>query len=327
MPEPGVQDGQNAGHREAHSPGGDAHLKGLAMVAGAHSVFGSMGFFYKIALAGGATTLTILPLRFLLATLPIWGIVLVSGRRARLPLQRVLGLVAMGGGCYVGQSYLFLAALEFIPLSTATLILLIYPALVMTVALALGRERATAARLAALGLSLLGAVLVVGGPGAEIHLGGALLAFGSAVVYATYLLVGDRVLRGIDPLVGSGYITSSAAVGFIILAVGFGAFTTQITLNAWLAILVVAWFCTVLGVTGLLAGLSMVGPSAASIVGMLEPFVAVTLGVVVLGEQLSPAMVAGGVAIAGAVILLRKPSAPVLAPQPRIAKREPVGPL
>src|SRR5207248_5922728 len=109
-------------------------------------------------------------------------------------------------------------------------------------------------------------------------------------------------------LVASGYIIASAGLGFIALSVGFGDFAWGMTGGAWLAILVVAWFCTLIGVTGLLSGLSRIGPSAAAIVGMLEPLTAVILAVVVLGERLGLETVLGGVCILGAVFLLRKPS-------------------
>jgi drug/metabolite transporter (DMT)-like permease len=289
----------------------NSHLAGLGIVAASQTIFGSLGLFYKLALAGGATSLTILPLRFSLAAVPLWLLVLATGRRWRLPRGRVLALLGMGGGAYVGQSYFYLAALERIPLSTGTLILMIHPALVMAGAVLLGRERLAPSRLVALALSLGGAVLVVGSPGqtGPLDTFGVILALMSAAKYSTYMLLGDRILRGIDPLVASAYIIASAGVGFWVLAFAFGAFSLPSTTQAWLAILVIAWFCTVFGVTGLLAGLPLVGASVAAMVGMLEPFMAVLLGVLVLGEVLSLNMVVGGACILLAVFLLRKPTA------------------
>lgn len=288
------------------------HLVGLAMVAASQTIFGSLGLFYKFALAGGASSLTILALRFPLAAVPLWALILVTGRRAKLPRRRALGLIGMGGGFYVGQSFFYLASLEYLPLSTATLLLLIYPGIVLVAALVLGRERPTLGRLLALSLSLVGAALVVGTPGQAVEAFGVALALTSSFIYSGYVLIGDRLLRGIDPLVASGYILASAGLGFIILAFAFGAFSLAITSSAWMAILTVAWFCTVFGVTGFLAGLPRVGPSAAAIAGTLEPLTAVLLGTLVLGERLGVGAVLGGVCILAAVVLLRKP-APVRA--------------
>jgi drug/metabolite transporter (DMT)-like permease len=278
-------------------------------VATSQTIFGSLGLFYKFALAGGAGSLTILTLRFSLAAVPIWVLILASGRRWKLPRGRVLSLLGMGGGAYVGQSFFYLAALERIPLSTGTLIMMIHPALVMAGAVALGRERLAPSRMVGLALSIGGAVLVIGGPGQADSLDtlGVLLVLMSAANYSMYMLLGDRILRGADPLVASGYIIASAGVGFCVLAFVFGAFSLQMTALAWVAILAIAWFCTVFGVTGLLAGLPLVGAPVAAMVGMLEPLMAVLLGVVVLGEALSPGMVVGGAFILLAVFLLRKP--------------------
>ena len=285
------------------------HLVGLGMIISSQMIFGSMGLFYKFALAGGASSLTILALRFPLASLALWLLILATGRRVRLPRDRVIGLVAMGGACYVGQSYLYLAALEYLPLSTTTLIQVMHPAIVTAAALAMGRERATAARLGALALSLVGAALVAGSPAQGGSLIGLGLAICSPLVYSTYLLLGDRVLRGVDPLIGSGYITAAASVGFVLLALVFHDFSLAITTSALLSIFTIAWFCTVFGVTGLLAGLPRVGASAASIAGMLEPATSVALAVLVLGERLSPGSAIGGVCVLVAVFLLRTPTA------------------
>src|SRR5262249_35751776 len=154
---------------------------------------------------------------------------------------------------YVGQSFFFLAALNSIPLSTATLLLLIYPALVLVGAVLMGRERVTASRLAALVLSLLGCLLVIGGPGQGGDAPWISLARTSSLISSGSILSGARVLRVVDPLVASGYLIASAGLGFVALSLAFAAFAWRMTSGAWLAIFVVAWFCTVVGVTGLLS--------------------------------------------------------------------------
>jgi drug/metabolite transporter (DMT)-like permease len=61
---------------------------------------------------------------------------------------------------------------------------------------------------------------------------------------------------------------------------------------------------TALAIAAFLAGMARVGSAWASIASSFEPVFTVALGVVVLGDQLSPGKVVGGVAVvAGAVLL------------------------
>jgi drug/metabolite transporter (DMT)-like permease len=298
------------------------HLIGQAMVVTSQVALGSMGLLYKVALAGGASSLTILAVRFPLASLAIWGLVLVTGRQAALPRRRMLGLQLLGGGCYVLQSFTFLAALSTgcgtpsgcFPLSTATLLQVIHPAVVTVFALMLGRERATPMRLVALGCSLAGGVLIIGSPGQGGNALGLALSVASPLVYASYILLGERLLRGVDPLVAAAYVTASAGAVFAAAALLFGDFSFALSRAAWLSILVIVVFCTVFAVTAFLAGLPRIGPSAGSIAGMLEFGTGVMLAVAVLGERLTPGTIAGGALVLLAVVLLRKP-----VPRPAIA--------
>jgi drug/metabolite transporter (DMT)-like permease len=61
---------------------------------------------------------------------------------------------------------------------------------------------------------------------------------------------------------------------------------------------------TALAIAAFLAGMARVGSAWASIASSFEPVFTVALGVVVLGDRLSPGKVVGGLAVvAGAVLL------------------------
>ena len=69
----------------------------------------------------------------------------------------------MGAIGYAAQSGLYFGALERMDASLLALILYVYPASVLLGAVALGRERATPRRIAALVVALAGIALVLGG--------------------------------------------------------------------------------------------------------------------------------------------------------------------
>ena len=186
------------------------------------AAFGSLAIFGKQAYAGGLGVVGVLALRFGLAAPLLVGLALVAGRSLRLGWPVALRLLALGGIGYAIQATLFFNALSRIPAGMAALLLYLYPALVTAGAVALGRSRLDRATAAGLALSLAGIVLVIGLPGERLDAVGVALALASACWYTCYILVGEYLLRGVDPLAASAYVSSGAACSFLAAAVGSG---------------------------------------------------------------------------------------------------------
>jgi len=151
------------------------------MCLGSGAAFGAMAVFGKLAYGEGATVGTLLSVRFALAAVLFWALVLAGGARelralGRRNLVAGLGLGAFG---YSLQSGCYFAALQRIDASLLSLLLYTFPAMVAAAAIALGRERLDARRLTALALALGGLVLVVAGAGT-----GALDPLGAALAIA-----------------------------------------------------------------------------------------------------------------------------------------------
>jgi uncharacterized membrane protein len=112
-------------------------------------------------------------------------------------------------------------------------------------------------------------------------------------------------LRGVDPLAASAYVSSGAACSFLAAAVVVGGRGLQgAAPSAYAAAAAMAMVGTALAIAAFLAGMARVGSAWASIASSFEPVFTVALGVVVLGDRLSPGKVVGGLAVvAGAVLL------------------------
>jgi drug/metabolite transporter (DMT)-like permease len=264
-----------------------------------------MAIFAKEAYAAGVTVVTLLSFRFLLAAALFWVIVLVRG--ARLPSWRVL-LAALGLGAagYAAQAGLYFAALTRIDASLTSLLLYTYPVLVFLGALALGREDPSPRRSGALALATAGVALVLlGGSVGAVDGAGVAMALGAAVVYATYILVADRLVADVDPFVLAALVTTGATA--TLLAVGLGGGSLQLGFDAagWGWIAALACGSTVVGVSAFFVGMRDVGPANASIVSTAEPAVTVGLATLVYGEALGPGQLAGAVLVLGAVIVLQ----------------------
>src|SRR4051812_5673378 len=88
------------------------HLVGAALCAGSAAAFGAMGIFGKLAYDAGVGVLTLLVVRFALASLILGGANALRRPRVRLPGRRAL-LTAVGLGAigYAAQSGLYFQAL------------------------------------------------------------------------------------------------------------------------------------------------------------------------------------------------------------------------
>jgi drug/metabolite transporter (DMT)-like permease len=275
---------------------------GLCLVSAAG--FGSLAVFGKQAYAGGLGVVGVLAIRFLVAAPLLVGLALAARRSLRVGWPVAWRLLGLGGIGYAIQATLFFNALTRISAGLASLLLYLYPALVTAGAVALGRARLDRATVAGLALSLAGIVGVLGLPGERLDALGVALGLASAGWYTGYILVGEYLLRGVDPLAASAYVTSGAMVTFLGAAVLSGGRVLEATPGAYAAAGAMAVVGTALAIATFLAGMARVGSSWASIASSFEPVFTVALGVAVLGDPLGPGKVAGGLlVVAGAVLL------------------------
>jgi drug/metabolite transporter (DMT)-like permease len=264
--------------------------------------FAAMPIFGRQAFAAGVELTPMLALRFLLAAAMLWA--LIALRRRSLGSLRGVALGALLGLCgYSVQAGLYFGAIERIEVSLASLILYTYPALVTTVAFALGRERVTRRKLAALALASGGVALVVGGGSGVIDWVGAAMAFGCAIFYTGFILASDSVAETVSPLVFAASVATGSAVTFTAAALLGGGIHASSEGVMW--IVLIASVSTVMPIVLFMAGLARVGASTASIASTVEPVFTVALAWIVLGETLGPLQLAGGALVVAAVVLLQ----------------------
>lgn len=267
--------------------------------------FGSIAIFITLAMRSGARLVDLLAWRYVVATVLL---VLVGGVAAvrRTPPARAATLLVIAGGGQAAIALLSLSALRYIPVATLTFLFYSYPAWVALVAAARGTERLTARRGGALLMSLAGLALMVGMPGSGgLAPMGVVLALSSALLYALYIPTIDRLGSGLDPAVTSAFASGGAGIIMTGIATFTGGLAVRFAPVAWASIAALAVVCTVLGFLAFLRGLATIGPVRTAIVSTVEPFWAALLGALVLGQALGAQTLAGGVLIAGAVVLLQ----------------------
>lgn len=282
---------------------------GTLMCLASGAGFGAMAIFGKLAYDEGANVATLLAVRFVLAAVLFWALVL-AGRalhEVRALPGRDLGIgLALGACGYAIQAGCYFAALERVDASLLSLLLYTFPAIVTIAAVALGRERLDGRRLTALGLTSGGLVLVVGGAGTgALDPLGTALGLGAAVVYSAYILVSDGIAGRVRPYVLSALVCTGAAISLTAGSALLGELRpSDVTAAGWGWLAGIAIVSTVAAISLFFAGLRRAGPTTASILATVEPVVTVTLASLIFGETLGAVQVAGGALVLAAVLAL-----------------------
>ncbi|MGI5339519.1 DMT family transporter [Streptomyces sp. CA-181903] len=236
-----------------------------------------------------------------------------GGRGTATGSVRAAGLAAAAGvlGVFAYNGFFFWGLSLAPSLDAGILIPVMSPVFTSTFLLLTGREKATGARWAGLGLGLAGAAVFLvgaaGGGGDASRLRGDALYLLSAVCWAAYTLLGPRVLAGVEPLRATTYATCAGAalLGVLaapdLVAVRWGELPSGVWLNSvYLAVGAAA-------VANLLyyRGVRAVGPARASLMMFTVPVVNIVCATVFLGESVGPLQGAGAlVLLLGAAIAL-----------------------
>jgi len=277
-------------------------LTGILLIATSAAAFGTLAIFGRYAYAAGMDTFTVLFLRFTISA-SIMTIILLL-RKEPFPRGRILTqLIGMGGLGYVGQSFMYLTAINYASAGLVALLLYLYPFFVMILSAIVFREHITRLKTIALILALVGTALTVDPAGGQLI--GALMAVAAAAIYSVYIIVGTNVMKHVSTVQSSTVIFASAGFVFGILSLIKGPHFP--TANAgWFAMSGIVLIATVIPVVAFLAGLEMIGPTNAAMLSTLEPVVTVLLAAWLFQERLNTTSLFGGGLILIAVVLLTR---------------------
>ena len=298
--------------------------RGLAECASSAAAFGSVGVLIAVAQREHVGTTTLLASRYALGAIALWVALLIL--RRPLPGLRIgVIAVALGATTYAAASATYLASIERMGAGPAGVVSYCYPVLVMAGAIMLGRERLSRRSTIGLGLAVSGVGLLVAGGGlGTINVAGALLAFGSAVVYTVYVLTSSALRDRVDALTLSTLVATGAAGAFAVAHAVHGGAPVHTPVAA-IAVVALALVPTAFAVSAFLSGLGRIGPSRASIASSIEPAVAVACGVLLLGEQLVAMQFLGAGLVVAAVLAIELRQLPRLRVRlfPRLVPRFP----
>ena len=305
------------------------HARGVVYVLGAATAFGTLGTLSGLAYRTGMSAPTFTALRAAIGAAILAALVL-SGRRDAIDLRRLTSHErVMLGLAIVANATLNLALFAAYGAMSVALVLAIYftyPLLVACASVALGRERVTRSRVAGLCLATAGLALVVGsqvGPGARISALGLLFAAVTAICQATYLVASRAGYTRVPSDQATGIILTCGAAMAAVVAFGadgaavIGPWVGEPA--AWAAVIVAGTLGAALAKVWLLRGVRRIGGTRTAVIMLGEPVVGVILAALVLGQDLTPLEILGGLAILAAAALVQRSAAGAAAPGVLIA--------
>ena len=237
-------------------------------------------------------------------------------RRRDVPLL----LVAAGLGVWLNQLS-FMYAVKLTTATTVGLVLGTIPIFTALIARVLGVERLSRRFWAASAVSFGGVALVAAGSGGGLSgdVAGDLLAIATSATWAAYSVAIAPLMRRYSPYQISACVLLA---GWVALA---ATAATQLGSQDWGAPSTLGWLGLAFAVLGPLVltnvlwftAIDEVGPSRATLVANLQPFVAAIFALAILSERITPLQILGGLAIGVGIVLSReghrpRPAEPVV---------------
>jgi drug/metabolite transporter (DMT)-like permease len=253
---------------------------------------------------------TVAAARFLLSTLllGLWASSrgpIARPTRSDLPLLLAMGLTAVAG-----YNALFLYGLELAPATDGAIIVPgLAPVFTALLAWPLLGERIGPRGAGGLALAFAGLLFVVDPSGSvdRDRLLGDLLFVGGAVCWAVYSIVGRPATARFGAVTSTLYATGTGTLMLLPFSAAEQGWSDlgAARADAWLPIVYLAVFGTVLGFVFFYEGVSRIGASRAIAFALLVPIVGVLSSVALLGEHLGVGTAFGGLAILAGLWLVQ----------------------
>lgn len=273
--------------------------------------YGTNPLFAKPLLESGVPVLVMLFFRYGISALLLAGWMLLKREPFRVK-GRELSLLAVLGLLFACSSLFLFISYEFIPSGLATTLVYLYPVFValIMVLLRFYPSWQTWVSIAA----TFGGILLLSQPSgaAQIKPLGILLAVGSALSYAFYLVIVNRSKRikhvSEHTLTLYALLTGTALFASL-RAVQGGSFIEGVNgPGDWANLIGLALVPTMISMLTLAISSRLIGPTKTSVLGVFEPLTAILIGTFLFGEPLTMKMGLGiAVCVAAVLFMILKP--------------------
>jgi drug/metabolite transporter (DMT)-like permease len=291
---------------------------GYVLYLTAAVLFGINGTVSKAIMLSGMSAERLSQFRSTAAFLVLLIVVAITNRRAlRIRRGEIKLILAYGVLGVTMTQYLYFIGIKLLPVGIALLIEFTAPIMVALWVRFGEREHVrptvwVGLLFALMGLGLVGEVW----NGLTLNGLGVLACFGAAAALALYYILGERGLKGRDPLSLTTWGVGAAALFWALVApwwsFPWNALAGSTTLDNGMTLPLVGLatymvlFGTVTSFALVLFSLRHIRASQASVVGMTEPLFAAAVAFLVLGEVLSGIQLVGAIIVLSGVLLAER---------------------
>lgn len=246
--------------------------------------------------------------RFAIAAPPLWVYLRLRRRSKQIVPDHPWWFLGLGV-IFSIASFSAMFALQLLPSSIYSIVVYIYPSLVVIYALLTG---GTVPRLFWLGLplTLLGLILTSFKFGSLLAFDplGVIITLVNALALAAYMILSEKAFKvENDRFSGTvSVLTGGMLVGLLLIPIL--GISTPDSIQGWVLLLSFGIFGTLMPIVAINISLGLLGAARGSVVITLQPVLAVLLAMVFLNETLTPQQwIGGGLVILAIVLMQRSP--------------------
>jgi len=230
--------------------------------------------------------------------------------RVALTLKDMRQIAFLGFIGYYFSSFLDILGLQFVSAGLERLILYLNPTLILLLGWVFLKRRVSQKRCLAMGVSYVGLLLAFGTEltvsSSHVWLGSALV-FLSAITYAVYLMLSERLLETIQSL---RLVAWASCVACICCVAQFSLFRSWQDLSLPVEVLQLAFInatvCTVMPIFFVMKGIELMGGAITAQIGMIGPMSTLLLSFWILGEPLNVWIALGTLLVLAGVFLMSR---------------------
>lgn len=223
---------------------------------------------------------------------------------------QTLKIIFLGLTGIFAYNIFFFTGLSLINANRASLIIATNPIFISFFSALLFKEKISLGKLAGLGLSVTGALMVITSGQIlkifETGIGqGELAIFGCVFSWVAYSLMGAPLMKSLSPMASVCYSALAGTLLLLVPALSHGIVLSLpgYTVMDWANLFYLGFFGTVLGFFWYYQGIQKIGPMGAGVFINFVPLSALVLSYFILNEPITKEILAGGALIIAGVYL------------------------
>ncbi|AYN03782.1 MULTISPECIES: DMT family transporter [unclassified Flavobacterium] len=246
---------------------------------------------------------TVLFYRFFVSSLFLLAYLIYKKESLKVNTKELLILLLLGLFYALSAEFLFLGY-DYLSPGIASTILFVYPVIVALTMFFFFKERINKLTIISLFITICGVfALSTKGSAFNINFIGLVVTLTSALFYALYIIVVNKAKIKASSIKITFYSLLFSSLYYLCKVLLFNESMALPDVMFFLEIVVFALVTTVLSMSTLVYAIKTIGSTATSIMGALEPVVAVAVSVILFNENLTMSLILGGCLIISGVII------------------------